>query len=60
MPTHRIIKSEADEPKPLAYVRLYPRARRGLGGYVTAAVVGGALAIAAVAAIALLHGASPA
>ncbi len=60
MSRHRIIKSEADQPKPLAYVRVYSRGRRGIGGYVTAAMVGGALVIALAAALALLQGGLPA
>ena len=51
--------SEADQPKPLAYVRVYSRGRRGIGGYLTAAMVGGALVIAVAAALALLQGSLP-
>ena len=56
MSRHRIIKSEADKPKPLAYVRVYARGRRGIGGYLTAAAVGAVLVIAAGLTAALLQG----
>ena len=54
---HRIFKSEADEPKPLAYLRMYPQNRRRAGRYVAAAMAGGALALIAAAALALIGGA---
>ncbi len=60
MPTqfpHRIVKSEADQPRPLAYVRLFPRGRRRVSGYLLAALLGGALALAAAAAFAVVGGA---
>jgi len=60
MSRHRILKSEDGEPKPLAYVRMYSRSRRGFGGYLTAAALGGGLVIAVAAALALLQGGIPA
>ena len=54
---HRISKSEADEPKPLAYVRIYPRGRLKFSGYLAAAMAGGALALVAAAAFAVVSGA---
>ncbi len=59
MSRHRILRSEADQPKPLAYIRMFPRGRRGLGGYLTAALVGGAVAIGAAAALAFMQGGFP-
>ncbi len=55
MSQHRIVRCEADKPKPLAYLRIFPRARRGLVGYLAAAVIGGGVVIAAVALLALIQ-----
>ncbi len=54
---HRITKSEADEPKPLAYIRVFPRGRLKVSGYLAAAMAGGALALVAVIAFAVVSGA---
>ncbi len=54
---HRISRSEADEPKPLAYIRVFPRGRLRVGGYLAAAVAGGAMALVAAAAFAIVSGA---
>ena len=56
MSRHRIFKTEADQPKPLAYIRTFPnKGRRRVGRYLTAALVGGAVVIGAVAALALMQ-----
>ena len=47
MSHHRIFGSEADQPRPLAYVRLFPPNRRRNRGLVTAAAIGGLLVLAA-------------
>ncbi len=47
MTPHRIIKSEADQPKPLAYLRMYPPGRRRVSGYLVAGVIGGVVALGA-------------
>ena len=57
MSHHRIFGSEADQPRPLAYVSMFRPGRRRYRGYVAAAVIGGALVIAA-AIMVLLTGAS--
>lgn len=50
MSQHRIFGSEADQPKPLAYVRMFRPNRRRFRGYVAATVIGVALtAVAGVA-----------
>ena len=54
---HRIARSEADQPKPLAYLRVYPRGRLKVSGYLAAAVVGGVVALFAVVAFAVVSGA---
>jgi hypothetical protein len=55
---HRIFKSEADQPKPLAYLRSFPQNRRRTGGYLVAAITGGALALIAAAALAMIASAT--
>ncbi len=55
-PPHRISKSEADEPKPLAYIRIFPRGRLRISGYLAAALAGGAMALIAAAAFAVVSG----
>jgi hypothetical protein len=56
MSRHRIFKTEADQPKPLAYIRMYPQKGRGnVGAYLTAALAGGAVVIGAAAALALIQ-----
>ncbi len=57
MSNHRIFGSEADQPRPLAYVSMFRPSRRRYRGYVAAALIGGALVIAA-AIMVLLTGAS--
>ena len=57
MSHHRIFGSEADQPRPLAYVSMFRPHRRRYRGYVTAAVVGGVLVLAA-AVMVLVTGAS--
>ncbi len=56
MVQHRIFKSEADRPKPLAYVQVYPQGRRRVGGYLAAGVIGGVLTLLAAVALALIAG----
>ncbi len=57
MSQHRIFGSEADQPKPLAYVRTFRPSRRRFRGYVTAAVIGGFLTLAAGAAMVIMSSA---
>jgi hypothetical protein len=57
MSQHRIFGSEADQPRPLAYVSMFRPQRRRYRGYVTAAVIGGVLMLAA-AVMVVLTGAS--
>ena len=57
MSNHRIFGSEADQPRPLAYVSMFRPGRRRYRGYLAAAVIGGALVVAA-AIMVLLTGAS--
>ena len=57
MSHHRIVGSEADQHRPLAYVSMFRPSRRRYRGYVTAALIGGALVIAA-AIMVLVTGAS--
>jgi hypothetical protein len=57
MSHHRIFGSEADQPRPLAYVSMFRPNRRRYRGLVAAAVIGGALVIAA-AILVLVTGAS--
>ena len=57
MSHHRIFGSEADQPRPLAYVSMCRPHRRRYRGYVAAGLIGGALMLVA-AAVVLLTGAS--
>lgn len=57
MSHHRIFGSEADQPRPLAYVSMFRPHRRRFRGYVAAAMIGGAVVLAA-AAVVVLTGAS--
>jgi hypothetical protein len=57
MSHHRIFGSEADQPRPLAYVSMFRPQRRRYRGYVAAAVIGGTLMLAA-AVLVVLTGAS--
>ena len=43
MSQHRIYGSEADQQKPLAYVRMFRQSRRRSGGLLAAVVVGALL-----------------
>jgi hypothetical protein len=54
MSQHRIFGSEADQPRPLAYIKMFRPSRRKLGGYLLAGILGGLLALAVAAAMALL------
>jgi len=45
MSQHRIFGSEADQPRPLAYIKMFRPSRRRMRGYVMAAIVGGVLAL---------------
>lgn len=57
MSNHRIFGSEADQPRPLAYVSMFRPHRRRYRGYVAAAAIGGVLMLAAAAWV-VLSGAS--
>lgn len=57
MSQHRIFGSEADEPRPLAYVSMFRPNRRRYRGYVAAAVIGATLVLAT-AIMVVLTGAS--
>jgi hypothetical protein len=54
MSQHRIFGSEADQPRPLAYIKTFRPNRRKARGYLVAAIVGGLLALIAAASLALL------
>ena len=56
MSQHRIFGSEADQPRPLAYIKMFRPNRRRVRGYVLAAVIGGLLALGAAAALAIFGG----
>ena len=56
MTRHRIVGCEADRPKPLAYLRVFPGRGRATGGYLVAAAVGALLTLAAGVAVAILSG----
>jgi hypothetical protein len=53
MSQHRIFGSEADQPRPLAYIKTFRPSRRKARGYVLAAAIGGVLALILAAALAL-------
>lgn len=57
MSHHRIFGSEADQPRPLAYVSMFRPHRRRFRGYVAAAVIGAVLVLAAAIAV-IVTGAS--
>ena len=57
MSHHRILRSEADQPRPLAYVSMFRPHRRRFRGYVAAAAIGGVLMLLAAVAV-VLTGAS--
>ena len=54
MSQHRIFGSEADQPRPLAYIKTFRPNRRRMRGYVLAAALGGVLALVLAAVGALL------
>ena len=56
MTRHRIVGSEADQAKPLAYVSIYPRRGREMGRYIAAALIGALLMLAAAIAWAAISG----
>jgi hypothetical protein len=56
MTQHRIFGSEADQPRPLAYVSMFRANRRKRHGYVAAALVGVCLTVAAGVAMVLVGG----
>ena len=47
MSHHRIFRSEADQPRPLAYVSMFRPHRRRYRGYVAAAAIGAVVVLAA-------------
>jgi hypothetical protein len=57
MSQHRIFGSEADQPRPLAYIKMFRPNRRRMRGYVAAAIAGGMLALALAAGLAVVGGA---
>ncbi len=57
MSHHRIIRSEADQPRPLAYVSMFRPHRRRFRGYVAAGAIGAVLVLAAAIAV-IVTGAS--
>ena len=57
MSHHRIFGSEADQPRPLAYVSMFRPSRRRYRGLIVALAIGAALLIAA-AIMVLVTGAS--
>ena len=57
MSHHRIFGSEADQPRPLAYVSMFRPHRRRYRGYVAAAVIGAVVVLAA-AVMVIVTGAS--
>lgn len=56
MSQHRIFGSEADQPRPLAYIKMFRPNRRRVRGYVVAAMLGGLLALGLAAGLAVLGG----
>jgi hypothetical protein len=56
MSQHRIFGSEADQPRPLAYIKTFRPNRRRLRGYMLAAVIGAFLALVLAIALALVGG----
>jgi hypothetical protein len=56
MSQHRILGNEADQEKPLAYVRMFRTSRRRHRGYVLAAAAGVVLAAIAGTAWVLIQG----
>ncbi len=56
MTQHRIFGSEADQPRPLAYVSMFKASRRRHRGYLAAAAIGVVLTLAAGVAMVLVGG----
>lgn len=56
MSRHRIVGCEADNPKPLAYLSMFPRRRRGIGRYLAAVLIGALLMLAVGVALATFTG----
>jgi hypothetical protein len=56
MSQHRIFGSEADQPRPLAYIKMFRTNRRRTRGYLIAAAGGGLLALLIAVALALVGG----
>jgi hypothetical protein len=56
MSQHRIFGSEADQPRPLAYIKMFRAGRRRVRGYMIAGVIGGLAALVLAAALALFGG----
>jgi hypothetical protein len=56
MSQHRIFGSEADQPRPLAYVSMFKSSRRRYRGYVAATVVGVLLTVAAAVTLVVVGG----
>ena len=56
MSQHRIFGSEADKPRPLAYIKMFRPNRRRVRGYLIAAVGGGLLALLLAVALAMVGG----
>ena len=56
MSQHRIFGSEAGQPRPLAYIKMFRPNRRRTRGYLIAAVGGGLLALVLAAGLALVGG----
>ncbi len=56
MTRHRIVGSEADRPKPMAYLSVYPGRRRATARYLIAAAVGALLTLGVGIALAVLSG----
>ena len=56
MSQHRIFGSEADQPRPLAYIKMFRPNRRRVRGYMMAAVLGALVALGLAAGLAVLGG----
>ena len=56
MTQHRIFGSEADQPRPLAYIKMFRASRRRVRGYVIAAIVGGLAALVLAASFVVISG----
>ena len=56
MTRHRIVGSEADNPRPLAYLSMFPRRRGDTGRYLAAALIGALVMLAVGIALAAISG----